>query len=186
MAALGSALGLLRLPHALALLEVRLPGIFRFHMAASGLGLILLPWAMLLRHNGTAHRAIGRAAAVLLIVGIAASLPCALMSAALPAARAGFMTQGLLSLGLLVRAVTAISRGQRLRHRRAMMRAAALLSGVVLLRLMVSVAADWPAAFDVAYAVIAWISWLVPVAVVELWLRRTCAWRATAPAPARA
>jgi len=172
IAALGSALGLLRLPYALALLDLRLPGIFRLHMIASGLGLILLPWAMLLRRNGPAHGAVGRAAAVLLIVGVAASLPCALMSAALPAARAGFMTQGLLSLVLLIRAVTAISRSQMLRHQRAMLRVASLLSGVVMLRLMVSVAADWPAHFDVAYAVIAWVSWLVPAAVVEFWLRR--------------
>ena len=172
IAALGSAFGLLRLPHALWLLDVRLPGIFRLHMIASGLGLILLPWTMLLRHNHAAHRIVGRAAAALLIIGVAASLPCALMSTALPAARAGFMTQGLLSLVLLIRAVTAVSRGQMLRHQRAMLRAASLLSGVVLLRLMVSAVTDWPAHFDLAYAVIAWISWLIPLAAIDLWLRR--------------
>ena len=171
IAALGSALGLLHLPHALALLDVRLPGIFRLHMAASGLGLILLPWAMLLRRGSTAHRTVGRAAAALLIVGVAASLPCALMSAALPAARAGFATQGLLSLVLLIQAVQAIWRGQMLRHQRAMLRVVSLLSGVILLRLMVSVVANWPADFDVAYAVIAWVSWLMPLVAVELWLR---------------
>jgi len=172
IAALGSALGLLHLPHALALLDVRLPGIFRLHMAASGLGLILLPWAMLLRQGGAIHRAVGRAAASLLMVGLAASLPCALMSGALPAGRAGFMTQGLLSLVLLIRAVTAISCDQIQRHQRAMLRVASLLSGVVMLRLMVSAAADWPANFDAAYAVIAWVSWLIPLTIVELWLRR--------------
>ena len=173
VAALESAFGLLRLPHALSLLDVRLPGIFRLHMIASGLGLILLPWTMLLCDCGPAHRVVGRAAAALLIVGVAASLPCALMSAALPAARAGFMTQGLLSLVLLIQAVQAIWRGQMLRHQRAMLRVVSLLSGVILLRLMVSVVADWPAHFDVAYAVIAWISWLIPLGAAELWLRRS-------------
>jgi len=173
IAALGSALGALHLPHALAVLDARLPGIFRLHMVASGLGLILLPWALLLRRGSAAHRTAGRAAAALLIVGVAASLPCALMSAALPAARAGFMTQGLLSLVLLIQAVKAIWRGQMLRHRRAMLRVVSLLFGVILLRLMVSVVADWPAHFDVAYAVIAWISWLIPLGAAELWLRRS-------------
>jgi uncharacterized membrane protein len=173
IAALGSALGLLHLPHALVVLDARLPGIFRLHMIASGLGLILLPWAMLLRQGGPIHRAVGRAAAALLIVGVTASLPCALMSGALPAGRAGFMTQGLLSLVLLIRAVTAISRGQMLRHQHAMLRVASLLFGVVLLRLMVSVVADSPAHFDAAYAVIAWVSWLIPLTSVELWLRLT-------------
>lgn len=168
---MGSALGLLRLPHALWLLDVRLPGIFRLHMIASGLGLILLPWTMLLRHNHAAHRVVGRAAAALLMVGVAASLPCALMSTALPAARAGFAMQGLVSLVLLIQAVRAISRGERLRHKRAMLRAASLLSGVVILRLMVSVAAKWPGNFDGAYAVIAWVSWMMPLVAVELWLR---------------
>lgn len=172
MTALGSAFGVLRLPYALVVLDERLPGIFRLHMVASGLGLILLPWALLLRHGHAAHRALGRAAAALLMVGIAASLPCALMSAALPVARAGFATQGLLTLALLTYAVIAISQGRMMHHKRAMLRAAALLFGVVVLRLMVWAAAERPANFDVAYAIIAWVSWMIPLAAVELWLRR--------------
>jgi uncharacterized membrane protein YozB (DUF420 family) len=141
-------------------------------MAASGLGLILLPWALLLRHSHAAHRAVGRAAAALLMVGLAASLPCALLSAALPVARAGFAAQGLLGLALLAQAVNAISRGRVVPHKRAMLRAASLLSGVVVLRLMVWAAAAWPANFDMAYAVIAWLSWVIPLTAAELWLQR--------------
>ena len=172
LAALGSAFGVLRLPYALVLLDERMPGIFRLHMVASGLGLIVLPWALLLRHSHAAHRAVGRAAAALLMVGLAASLPCALLSEALPVARAGFAAQGLLGLALLTQAVNAISRGRMVPHKRAMLRAASLLSGVVVLRLMVWAAAAWPANFDMAYAVIAWLSWVIPLTTAELWLQR--------------
>jgi uncharacterized membrane protein YozB (DUF420 family) len=169
--ALASASGILDLPYALALLDHRLPGIFRLHMAASGAGLILLPWVLLLRRQTTAHRIIGRAAAYLLIIGIAAALPSALMSAALPFARLGFLVQGVLSLTFLVRALGAIRSGQVEHHMRFMLRVSALLFSVILLRLMVSLANEWQISFDVAYAVIAWVSWMAPLAIMEFCLQ---------------
>jgi hypothetical protein len=171
--ALSSAAGVLKLPYALALLDHRLPGIFRLHMAASGFGLILLPWALLLRRATLAHRLVGRGAACFLIVGIAASLPSALMSEALPFARLGFLVQGVLSLAFLVRALNAIVSGNVERHTRFMLRVSALLLGVILLRLMVLIANEWRATFDISYAIIAWTSWIAPLAMVEV-----CLWRA--------
>jgi hypothetical protein len=172
LAAVASAGGILKLPYALALLDHRLPGVFRLHMAASGLGLILLPWALLLRGANVAHRLVGRAAACFLIVGIAASLPSAFMSAALPLARLGFLVQGVLCLSSLVRALNAVVSGDVARHMRFMLRVSALLFGVILLRLMTSLANEWQAAFDISYTIIAWTSWSAPLAIVEFFLWR--------------
>jgi uncharacterized membrane protein YozB (DUF420 family) len=158
--------------YALQLLDEHLPGIFRLHMLTSGLGLILLPWVLLLRHNTAVHRILGRAAASLLLVGIVASLPTSVMSEALPLTRLGFLTQGTLTLIFLIKALMAIGRGDSLRHTRAMQRASALLLSVIFLRILVSIAGSWPMSFATTYAVIAWVSWALPLAAVELWLRR--------------
>jgi hypothetical protein len=141
-------------------------------MIASALGLILLPLALLLRRDNVSHSIAGRCAACFLIVGVAASIPSALMSEALPLARLGFLTQALLTLALLAWAVVAAATGHLCRHRRMMLRVSALLFGVIVLRLMVSIAAAWPANFDNAYAAIAWVSWATPLIIVETSLRR--------------
>jgi uncharacterized membrane protein len=171
-AAIASASGLFNMTYALQLLDEHLPGIFRLHMLTSGLGLILLPWVLLLRRNNAVHRILGRVAASLLLVGIVASLPTSVMSEALPVTRLGFVTQGALTLTFLIKALMAIGRGDSFRHTRAMQRASALLLSVIVLRILVSMAGSWPMSFATTYAVIAWVSWAVPLAAIELWLRR--------------
>src|SRR5262249_40044094 len=96
--ALAEASGALDLPYQLVLLDQRLPGIFRIHMAASGLGLILLPWALLSRRQGMAHRIPGRACASSLIIGVAAALPSAVMGRGPPVPVLGCSTPGGVSL----------------------------------------------------------------------------------------
>jgi uncharacterized membrane protein len=171
IAALGSGIGVPRLPEPLAILDQRLPGIFRLHMLASGLGLMLLPWIVLLRHRRSPHRLLGRVGAVLLLIGAAASLPTALQSAAVPLARAGFFAQGVLCLGFLIQAVRAIRAGDVQRHAQLMVRASALVFGAVLLRVMMAIAASLGLAFDASYAVLAWGSWGLPLMAVALWSR---------------
>src|SRR5437879_6250130 len=68
VAALGSAFGLADLPHPLAMLDARLPIVFRIHMLAGAMGLVLLPVALALRGVPWLHRRLGRAAATLLLV----------------------------------------------------------------------------------------------------------------------
>jgi uncharacterized membrane protein len=133
-AALGSAVGMPELPEPLALLDRRLPGIFRLHMLASALALILLPWIILLRSRPRMHRALGRLGAVLLLVGAAASLPAAIQSEAVPLARLGFLAQGLLCLALLATAIRAIRVGNTSLHARLMLQMSATIFGAVLLR----------------------------------------------------
>ena len=169
IAALGSAIGLPCLPEPLADLEQRLPGIFTTHMMASGLGLILLPWILLLRHRPSLHRVLGRIGAGLLLVGAATSLPSALQSEAVPVARLGFLTQGVLCLVFLVGGLSAIRMRDRHRHAQLMMRVSALVSGAIVLRILMAVAMSlgWP--FNPTYAALAWLSWSLPLAVVLFW-----------------
>jgi len=165
--ALAEAFGALDLPYQLVLLDQRLPGIFRIHMAASGLGLILLPCVLLLRRQPAAHRIFGRASASSLFIGVAAGLPTAVMSGALPLARLGFLAQGILCLVLLAQAIAAISKRRVDDHERAMLRVSAILFGVVVLRLAVVVVSGTEIRFDIAYAIIAWLSWLAPLLIVQ-------------------
>jgi hypothetical protein len=175
LAALGSAVGIPPLPPPLALLDQRLPGVFRLHMLAAGLALILLPCAILLRHRPSLHRPVGRAAASCLLVGAAAALPSAIASEAVPAAKLGFLAQGGLCITLLILALVAIRKGQRARHAQLMQQAAAIAFGAVVLRLMLVPAVQLELPFDVAYAVIAWVSWAVPLAAVTMWQQQNTA-----------
>ena len=171
LTALRSATGILSLPHPLALLDARLPGIFRLHMLASGVALLLLPLVLLVRHQPRLHRPLGRIAAGLLCVGVLASLPTALASEVLPLGRAGFFTQGVLCLAYLGTAIAAIRRGNTALHRTCMMSVAALVAGVVLLRIMLAGLTFVPFAFDEMYAVAVWASWMLPLSAVWLWPR---------------
>lgn len=167
--ALGSAIGLPPLPEQLAELDQRLPSIFRTHMVASGLGLILLPWILLLRRRPSVHRVLGRIGAGLLFVGAATALPCALLSESAPVARLGFLAQGVLCLVFVVGGVRAIEAREVRRHAQMMARLGALVFGVIVLRVALAMAASlgWP--FDPTYAVLAWLSWALPLAIVVLW-----------------
>lgn len=169
VAALGSATGLPPLPEPLAELDHRLPGIFKAHMVAAGLGLILLPWILLLRHRPSIHRVLGRLGAALLFVGAVTSLPSALHSEAVPLARLGFSAQGILCLVFVVGGVSAIRRRDARGHAQLMVRLSAVVSGVIVLRVLMAVAMSlgWP--FDPIYAALAWLSWLLPLAMVMLW-----------------
>src|SRR5437773_8733585 len=125
IAALASAMDMPPLPEPLAVLNERLPGLFRLHMVASGLTLLLLPWILLLRHRRLPHRLLGRVGAVLLLVGAATALPVALRSEALPLARAGFFIQGILCLVFLIEGVKAIRVRDIERHAQLMLRVGA-------------------------------------------------------------
>ena len=169
IAALGSSIGIPALPEPLAELDQRLPGIFKIHMMTSGLALILLPWILVLRHRATPHRLLGRLGGGLLLIGTAASIPSALYSDAVPLARLGFFTQGVLCLLFLAGAVRAIRARNIQRHAELMLRVSALVLGAVVLRLFMALSMQCGLTFDPAYAVAAWLSWVLPLGTVWLW-----------------
>jgi uncharacterized membrane protein len=169
-AALASGIGALALPDAMAALDKRLPVLFRTHMLAGGIGLVLLPLAFLSRRCAIAwHRAIGRAALAMLLAASFAGVASALTSIATPMAKAGFFVQGLVSIVLLVAAWRAVRNGKIGTHARLMQAVAAVMSGVIVLRLGIWAAVSLGLDFDVSYAVLAWGSWLVPLAGVIAW-----------------
>lgn len=165
LTALASAAGLLALPSPLANLDASLPLVFRIHMATGGAGFLLAPLVLSLRRRPRWHRPLGRIAAALLLTSAAAGLPAALLSEATPAARLGFLVQGALCAGCLVMAWRAIRAQEVARHARWMVLALALLSGVIWLRLLLGAAVVLQLPFDAAYAVAAWVAWLVPTAL---------------------
>jgi uncharacterized membrane protein len=165
-AALGEAAGFPSLAEPLAIVRQRLPVIFPSHMIAGGLGLILLPWVILLRHQKRVHRLLGRATLALLLAAGLSALPAALASVAAPFARAGFFTQGVLMIYFLTAGFRAIRRKDPACHRRSMVCAAAVGSGAIVLRLMLYCAGRLEFDPDAAYAAIAWTSWSIPLALV--------------------
>lgn len=175
--ALAEAIGLVELPEALDLLDRRLPGLFRIHMASSALALALIPLAIATSGALRFHRPLARAAALTVLIGGATALPAALLSAAPLAARLGFFAQAIVWLGFLAAGVRAIRRRDRAGHRRSMLMLAAVAAGAALLRFMLALIAMTGADFELGYGLAAWLAWLAPAAAV---------WRATSPGKRRA
>lgn len=158
-----SGFGHVNLPYDLVLLDQRLPIVFRIHMAASGLALVLIVTALLLRRHPSWHRPLGRFAAAAVVMGGLSAIPSALSSEASAFARAGFLVQGLVWLGLLAEGWRAIRSREIERHRHLMLTMAAVASGAIWLRLATSAAAVFAWPFAPTYAVAAWAAWLVPL-----------------------
>ncbi|MBR0845899.1 DUF2306 domain-containing protein [Bradyrhizobium liaoningense] len=174
--ALGS--GSIPPPYPLYLVLQRLPIVFPLHMIASGLALILIPLALLLRHRPPLHRPIGRIAFCCIVVGALSALPVALCSEANAVARAGLFVQGFTWLALAAAAVHAIRSGNAANHARWMIAVAAIASAAIWLRLVTSAATVLMLPFEEVYAIAAWMCWIVPLAIVLAWTKRpTAAYR---------
>lgn len=167
LTALGAATGLLRLPYELAMLEQRLPFVFRSHMLASGLALLLVPCAIA-SHGLRLHKLLGRSAATLVVAGGITALPVAIASEASAAARAGFFVQALVWVALVLLAIAAIRGGNRTRHIWLMLAVAAVASGAFWLRLASWAVVKFTLPFETAYALSAWLSWMLPLCLIYL------------------
>ena len=167
LTALGAATGLLRLPYELAMVEQRLPLVFRIHMLASGLALLLVPCAIA-SHGRSLHKLLGRSAATLVVAGGLAALPVAIASEASAAARVGFFLQALVWIALVFLAIAAIRGGNRTRHMWLMLAVAAVASGAFWLRLASWAVAKLSLPFETAYALSAWLSWMLPLCLIYL------------------
>jgi Predicted membrane protein (DUF2306) len=165
--ALGAGMGLIALPYELALVDQRLPVVFRLHMLASGPALVLIACAIA-AHGRSLHKLLGRSAALLVVAGGITAMPVAIASEASSAARAGFLLQALVWIALVVLAVAAVRRGDRTRHMWLMLGVAAVASGAIWLRLASWAAVKVDLPFDTAYALAAWLSWLLPLGMVHL------------------
>ncbi len=183
--AVRSSLGLIRLPIELYLLDQNLPAIFRLHMAASGLALGFGLLTILLQHKPARHRPLGRLTAALVAIGGLMALPSALYSEATAMARTGFFAQGLVWLALLGAGIVAIRARDIVRHRRAMLAMYAVATGAIWLRIATAATSALALPFDAAYAIAAWLGWLIPLGLVWWMTRKAAARDVTAPVLAR-
>ncbi len=167
LTALGAGTGLLQLPYELYAIKLRIPWLFACHSIASGLALLLLP-AVFASAGHTLHKYLGRITAVLVLAGGLAALPVAIVSLASPVTRAGFFVQGLVWLAFDCSAYMSIRRGNAGRHRLLMFAMAAVASGAIWLRLTTVAVAAMQLPFVPAYAIAAWVCWLIPLAAVPL------------------
>jgi hypothetical protein len=163
LTALGAGTGLLTLPYELYVVKERIPWLFACHSIASGLALLAMP-AMFVSTGRTLHTYLGRMTAGLVLAGGLTALAVAVFSMASLPARAGFFTQGLVWLALDCLAWVSIRKGDTCSHSRAMFAMAAVASGAIWLRLSTVAVAALHLPFAPAYAIAAWICWLVPLA----------------------
>jgi uncharacterized membrane protein len=173
-AALLEAFGGIPLPLPLEGLAERLPLVFRLHMAASSLALVSIILALLAQKGTLFHRQAGRLALLFVALGGTSALPSALLSDAVAAARLGFLAQGLAWLALAGLGWRSIRQGRIRRHRAQMLMMAAIASGALWLRALLAPVPWMTVDFQVYYATLAWISWLIPLTLTALLV----SWRA--------
>jgi hypothetical protein len=167
LAALCAGAGIVSLPYELALVDRRLPGIFRIHMLASAFALVLIPSAIA-AHGSRVHGLLGRSAAFLVLIGGITAVPVAIASEASALARVGFLVQALVWIALVTAAVAAIRRHDRTRHMWLMLAVAAVASGAFWLRLVSWAALKLDLPFEAVYALLAWLSWSLPLCSIYL------------------
>lgn len=164
--AVGEGAGLLALPFNLFVVDERLPVVFKLHMLASGAALLLIPLVITVRRDRALHRPLGQLAAVCVVIGALSSLPVAIASSSVVAARAGFLAQGLVWLALIAVGIVSARKRQFARHAQAMVAMAAVASGALWVRLTTAVATSFALPFDPIYGCVAWAGWLLPLALV--------------------
>ena len=132
--------GFLALPYDMVLVDLAAPGLFRLHMSASGVALVLLPLVLAVRHKPNWHRLAGRVAAVAVVVGGLTALPVAVVSHSPALARSGLFMQGIVWLALIGAGFGAIRAGRYRQHAKCMVAMAAVASGALWVRLVTAVA----------------------------------------------
>lgn len=146
----------------------------RLHIVGAGVALVLGPWQFvrgLRRRLPVAHRVIGRLCVAGVLVGGVAGGAIALGTTGGLVAGFGFL--GLAVAWVATTAVALLKIRQRdvAAHQRWMLRSFALTFAAVTLRLYLGVTGAAGADYETAYAVIAWVSWIPNLVVIELWIR---------------
>jgi Predicted membrane protein (DUF2306) len=159
-------------PEALAVKVELLPLIFPIHMVAGGLSLLLVPATIFLRRTKF-HRISGRiAAADILLAGITApfvawTVPVTIISAA------GFTSQSILWVGLLIAGIWNIRNDRVHAHQTCMLLMAAVTSGALFFRVFLALFARLGDHhyFNDFYAFNAWFAWGIPLLAILVFHR---------------
>ncbi len=168
LVAITEGAALMPLPFNLHLVNVELPVVFRLHMLASGAALLLIPLVIAVRRDRAWHKPLGQLTAGMVLLGGLTSLPVAAFSHSVAMARAGFFAQGIVWLTLIALGVMAIRQRRFADHARLMLAMAAVASGALWVRLTTAVATTCHLPFDPVYGSVAWLGWMVPLAIVTL------------------
>lgn len=158
-------------PEGLLVKAELIPLTFDVHMVSGGLALLLVPAAFLLRARPRWHRIVGRIAAAAVLVAGLTAFPVALTAPVTRVSAWGFAAQGTVWLALLAAGIAFIRRGDRARHRAAMLMMLAVTSGAVFFRIWLALWAIFAQGrhYQAFYAGNAWLAWLVPLAITA-WL----------------
>lgn len=152
------------------------PLLIHTHAFAAGLALLLGPWQFSTRLRASrpqVHRWIGRVyLGAGIVLGGLSGLALSRLAQGGWVAQLGFACLAVVWLGTGLQGYLAIRAGDRVQHRRWMLRNHALTLAAVSLRIYIpiSLAMGWP--FQTAYAVIAWSCWVPHLLIAEWWLGR--------------
>jgi uncharacterized membrane protein YozB (DUF420 family) len=152
------------------------PLLIHTHAFAAGLALLLGPWQFSTRLRNSrpqVHRWIGRVyLGAGIVLGGVSGLALSRLAQGGGVAHLGFACLAVVWLGTGLKGYLAIRAGDRVQHRRWMLRNHALTLAAVSLRIYIpiSLAMGWP--FQTAYAVIAWLCWVPHLLIAQWWLDR--------------
>jgi Predicted membrane protein (DUF2306) len=163
-------------PYELRVNLLHAPIPFVLHTSFGGLAMLLGPWQFLTRIRQlwpALHRWVGRLYVGCCLISGLAAYPVALGTIAGPVAAAGFTLMATAWLIATAAAWQAIRARRIAAHRRWMIRSFALTLSAVTLRFLLLLPLAWPDAveFMTFYSCTAWGSWILNLALAELYLR---------------
>ncbi|WP_338722217.1 DUF2306 domain-containing protein [Devosia sp. XK-2] len=150
------------------------PLAFFAHVGFAPVALALVPfqlWQGLRQKRPFVHRLIGRLYGLAILISGVGGLWLALNTAAGPVASWGFGILAVLWLSTTGWGIGLAMRGDRVAHRRWMIRSIALTLAAVTLRIQLLVSMMFDIPMDVAYPAIAWLCWVPNLLIAELMLR---------------
>ena len=150
------------------------PIAFFAHVIFAPVALALVPfqlWQGLRNRRPIVHRVLGRLYGLAILISGASGLWLAANTMAGPVAAFGFGLLAVLWLGITGRGISLAIRGDRVAHRRWMIRSIALTLAAVTLRIQIPMGMMLDIPFDTAYPAIAWLCWVPNLIVAEMILR---------------
>lgn len=150
------------------------PIAFYAHVILAPVALALVPfqvWRGLREKRLQLHRLLGRTYGVAVLISGASGLWLAITTEAGPIAAFGFGLLAVLWLGTTITGIRFAMGGDRMVHRRWMIRSIALTLAAVTLRIQIPASMMLDIPFDTAYPLIAWLCWVPNLIVAELMLR---------------
>lgn len=150
------------------------PMAFYGHIAGASLALAIVPiqfWTGLRSRRPWLHRWLGRTYGLAILLGGVSGIWLAATTQAGPVASLGFGFLGVVWIWVTANAIRLAIAGDIPRHRRWMIRSAALTLAAVTLRLYLPFLA-MSMGFELGYSLVAWLCWVPNILFAEWLLRR--------------